>query len=222
MSKWQNTTGDLRWRLSKLIRNNFLSALLWANCLLWLNYDSCEAAVSFMVKRQALHWSQTKAFLILSIHHGENEFLVKNKFSSHFRISEFAIHLSFAMIFKFCIFIILFAELKWRLFETWWSLAVCSYLQAVCSMTVFFFFSFCSIWITHLHGFFFFLPFNAVKSIIVCLVQFMSHCVPFPFLGTVVLMITRNNAFSIYTVCMGLMRNYRLGSFSWTMYQAAV
>lgn len=62
--------------------------------------------------------------------------------------------------------------------------------------------------------FFFFLPFNAVKSIIVCLVQSMSHCVPFPFLGTVVLMITRNNAFSIYTVCMGLMRNYRLGSFS--------
>ena len=59
---------------------------------------------------------------------------------------------------------------------------------------------------------FFFLLFNAVKSIIVCLVQFMSHCVPFPFWGTVVLMITRNNAFSIYTVCMGLMRNYRLGS----------
>ena len=58
----------------------------------------------------------------------------------------------------------------------------------------------------------FFLPFNAVKSIIVCLVQFMSHCVPFPFWGTVVLMITRNNAFSIYTVCMGLMRNYQLGS----------
>ena len=222
MSKWQNTTGDLRWRLSKLIRNNFLSALLWANCLLWLNYDSCEAAVSFMVKRQALHWSQTKAFLILSIHHGENEFLVKNKFSSHFRISEFAIHLSFAMIFKFCIFIILFAELKWRLFETWWSLAVCSYLQAVCSMTVFFFFRFAPSESPISMVFFFFLPFNAVKSIIVCLVQSMSHCVPFPFLGTVVLMITRNNAFSIYTVCMGLMRNYRLGSFSWTMYQAAV
>lgn len=58
----------------------------------------------------------------------------------------------------------------------------------------------------------FFLLFNAVKSIIVCLVQFMSHCVPSPFWGTVVLMITRNNAISIYTVCMGLMRNYRLGS----------
>ena len=61
---------------------------------------------------------------------------------------------------------------------------------------------------------FFFLLFNAVKSIIVCLVQFMSHCVPSPFWGTVVLLITRNNAISIYTVCMGLMRNYRLGSFS--------
>ena len=60
--------------------------------------------------------------------------------------------------------------------------------------------------------FFFFLPLNAVTFIIVCLVQFMSHCVPFPFWGIVVLMITRNNAFSIYTVCMGLMRNYRLGS----------
>lgn len=183
MSKWQNTTGDLRWRLSKLIRNNFLSALLWANCLLWLNYDSCEAAVSFMVKRQALHWSQTKAFLILSIHHGENDFLVKNKFSSHFRISEFAIHLSFAMIFKFCIFIILFAELKWRLFETWWSLAVCSYLQAVCSMTVFFFFSFCPIWITHLHGFFFFFALQR-SEIYNCLLSAVHEPLcSFPFFG---------------------------------------